>query len=101
MNVSDIRLKKNVEPCEANALELIKAIQMHEFDWLHTGEHQDIGFIADELEKLDPKLTIGGGTNRDGTMNVKSVDSFYLMGYMVKAIQELSDEVDRLKGVGK
>lgn len=95
---SDIRLKKNVEDCEIDsALDIINQIRLHSFDWLHTDEHQKIGFIADELEQIDPKLSIGGGTEKDGTINYKSIDTFYMMGYLVKAVQELSTEVERLR----
>lgn len=95
---SDIRLKKNVEDCEVeDALSVINRIKMHSFDWLHTDEHQRIGFIADELEEIDPKLAMGGGKEKDGTINYKSVDTFYMMGYLVKAVQELSTEVERLR----
>lgn len=95
---SDIRLKKNVEDCEVeDALSVINRIKMHSFDWLHTDEHQKIGFIADELEEIDPKLSVGGGTERDGTVHYKTVDTFYMMGYLVKAVQELSTEVERLR----
>ena len=99
-STSDIRLKKNVEDCEIDdALNAINQIQMHSFDWLHTDEHQRIGFIADELEEIDAKLAIGGGTEKDGTVHYKTVNTFYLLGYLVKAVQELSEEVERLKGV--
>lgn len=95
---SDIRLKKNVEPCEVDsALDIINQIRLHSFDWLHTDEHQNIGFIADELEEIDPKLAVGGGKEKDGTIHYKSVDTFYMMGYLVKAVQELSTEVERLR----
>ena len=95
---SDIRLKKNVEDCEVeDALDVINRIKMHSFDWLHTDEHQCIGFIADELEEIDPKLAVGGGKEKDGTIHYKSVDTFYMMGYLVKAVQELSTEVERLR----
>ena len=30
-------------------------------------------------------------------MNVKTVDTFYMMGYVVKAIQELSEQIQKLK----
>ena len=97
-SASDIRLKKNVEDCEVeDALSVINRIKLHSFDWLHTDEHQRIGFIADELEEIDPKLSVGGGTERDGTIHYKSVDTFYMMGYLVKAVQELSTEVERLR----
>ena len=95
---SDIRLKKNVEDCEVeDALSVINQIRMHSFDWLHTDEHQRIGFIADELEEIDPKLAMGGGKEKDGTINYKSVDTFYLLGYLTKAVQELSQRVDDLE----
>ena len=94
---SDVRLKKNVEDCEVeDALSVINRIRMRSFDWLHTDEHQKIGFIADELEKIDPKLSVGGGTERDGTIHYKTVDTFYMMGYLVKAVQELSAQNAKL-----
>lgn len=65
---------------------------MKQFDWIDTGKHQCIGFIADELEQLDPELSLGGGYDEDGNMDVKTVNDFYLMGYAVKSIQELDTE---------
>jgi len=43
-------------------LELINKIPLYEFDWKNSGKHQKIGFIADELEKIDPNLSIGDKT---------------------------------------
>ena len=94
---SDIRLKDNIIDCTVTALPIVNAIRMREFDW-KDGRHQTIGFVADELEELDSRLSIGGGYTETGDMNVKSVDTFYLLGYAIKAIQELSAEVNRLKG---
>lgn len=96
---SDIRLKQNIKPSTVDALALINQIQVREFDWTDDREdpHQIIGVVADELEELDPKLAVGGGYDEDGTINIKSVDTFYLTGYLVKAVQELTEEVERLK----
>ena len=95
---SDIRLKENVDECEVDsALEVIDRIQLHSFDWRKDGKHQQIGFVADELEEIDEHLADGGGYDADGEMNVKSVDTFYLQGYEIKAIQELHAEVRSLK----
>ena len=62
--------------------------------------------IADELEIIDKNLTFGGGYDEYGDMNIKGVDSFYLQGYEIKAIQELSQineiqekEVQELKNM--
>lgn len=95
---SDFRLKKNVLPTEIEALPLIRKIKMKQFDWIADGTHQDIGFVADLLEKLDKNLAIGGGYDEDGNMDLKVVNEFYLMGYVVKAIQELADKVDAMEG---
>lgn len=94
---SDIRLKDNVANSEIDALSVINQIQMRQFDWKDRQEHWDVGFVADELEKIDPLLSIGGGTDEDGNPMYKSVNDFYLLGYLTKAVQELSEENARLK----
>lgn len=89
---SDIRIKKNIFDTDiTDALSFISKIRLKKFDWKDTNKHQKIGFIADELEQLDPLLSLGGGYDEDGNMDVKSVNSFYLQGYEVKAIQELNE----------
>ena len=107
---SDIRLKENIKDSNMNAINLIKKIKIREFDWKDLDDagslkktHQKIGFIADELEELDDRLSIGGGFFEDTPdgeepiMNVKTVDTFYLLGYVVKAMQELLEENESLK----
>lgn len=93
VNPSDIRLKKNVVDAELDALGYINKLPVRAFDWKKSGEHWGAGFIADELERIDPLLVNGGGDK------MKGIRSFYLMGYLVRAVQELSEEVDRLKEV--
>lgn len=90
---SDIRLKENIKDSEVNALELVNWMQVRQFDW-KKGGHQNIGFVADELEKIDPKLALGGGYDENGKMDVKQINSPYLLNYAIKAIQELSAKVD-------
>lgn len=89
---SDIRLKKNIENSETNALETVNRMKVRQFDW-KKGGHQNIGFVADELEKIDPNLALGGGYGENGEMDIKQINSPYLLNYAVKAIQELSDIV--------
>lgn len=97
-NWSDIRLKKNVTDTEIkSALDTINKIKVRSFDWKATDEHQKIGFIADEIEKVDDAFTTGGGYDERGNLYPKSIDGFYLQAYEVKAIQELSKLVDDLK----
>lgn len=101
-STSDIRLKKNIEDTEVlNALSVVNSMKIRSFDWKENNEHQKIGFIADELEKLDSKLAFGGGKTENGGINAKVVDTFYLLGYVVKSIQELSSQVSSLKEENK
>lgn len=94
--VSDIRLKENIENSETDALETVNRMKVRQFDWKEQmgGWHQDIGFVADELEEIDPNLALGGGYDENGEMDIKQINSPYLLNYAIKAIQELSAKVD-------
>lgn len=94
--VSDIRLKENIESSETDALETVNRMKVRQFDWKEWmgGWHQNIGFVADELEEIDPNLALGGGYDENGEMDVKQINSPYLLNYAIKAIQELSAKVD-------
>ena len=94
--VSDIRLKENIENSETDALETVNRMKVRQFDWKERmgGWHQNIGFVADELEEIDPNLALGGGYDENGEMDIKQINSPYLLNYAIKAIQELSAKVD-------
>lgn len=102
---SDARLKENIKDTDLSGLDMVNKMQIRQFDWLddetagyNKGRHQTIGFVADELEELDPFFIVNGsgGEDDDGNINPKCVDTFYMLGYMAKAIQELSAKVDEL-----
>lgn len=94
---SDIRLKENIEASETDALETVNRMKVRQFDWKEWmgGWHQNIGFVADELEEIDPNLALGGGYDENGEMDIKQINSPYLLNYAIKAIQELSAKVDK------
>lgn len=94
--VSDIRLKENVKNSETDALETVNRMKVRQFDWKERmgGWHQNIGFVADELEEIDPNLALGGGYDENGEMDIKQINSPYLLNYAIKAIQELSAKVE-------
>ena len=96
LNISDIRLKENVKNSKADALETVNRMKVRQFDWKKErgGWHQNIGFVADELEEIDPNLALGGGYDENGEMDIKQINSPYLLNYAIKAIQELSAKVD-------
>ena len=96
MTSSDKRLKKNIKDTEIkDALRIIGQMRLRSFDWVDD-RHQQIGFIADELEQIDASLAVGGGTDKDGTMIAKSVEVLPLIAYLTKGIQELSAQVQDL-----
>lgn len=94
--VSDIRLKDNIKASETDALETVNRMKVRQFDWKKErgGWHQNIGFVADELEEIDPNLALGGGYDENGEMDIKQINSPYLLNYAIKAIQELSAKVE-------
>ena len=99
---SDVKLKTNITDTEVDdAISFINKIHLHSFDWKTDDTHQPIGFIADELEELDERLSVGGNSDKvdeNGLpIDPKCVNTFYLQGYEVKAIQELSSKVDTLE----
>ena len=89
---SDIRLKENIGVCNINALSAINKMNICSFDWKEEKNHQSLGLIADELEKIDPMLTLGGGYDSNGSMNVKCIDRLLLTEYAIKGIQELYEQ---------
>ena len=88
-------MKKNIKDTEVEALPVINQIKMRQFDWIETDSHQELGFVADELELINPNFASGGGYDEDGSMDVKIVNEFYLLGYLTKAIQEIYQAMER------
>jgi hypothetical protein len=86
---SDCRYKCNIIPYECG-LEKINYLKPVCYEWKETHE-EDIGFIAQEVEKVEPVLV--QGNEKDG-YGLK-YDKFSAMA--VKAIQELSEKVDKLQ----
>lgn len=88
LNQSDARMKKNIQDCSINALELLNNIELKEFDWVQSNEHEPIGIIAQQLEEFAPQLV----EEKDGHLNIKTTKLIY---YLIKAIQELSGRKEK------
>lgn len=93
LNTSDYRLKKNITESYMCALDIIRSIRTCSFDWKEDGRHENLGFIAQQLETVSPDFV--SVSPIDGHYSTKDMK---LIPYLVKAIQELSDEIDGLKG---
>lgn len=84
LNQSDVRLKKNLAPTQINALDLVNAVDMYQFNWVQNEEFVPIGIMAQQLQEVAPQLV---GTDENGFLYIKTTD---LILYLWKAVQELS-----------
>ena len=91
---SDKKFKKNIKDTEIKALDIIKQIQHRQFDWKENGKHEKIGFIAQELEKINPCLinVIKENDEKTYLLNEKAI-----LATVTKAIQEQQKEIEDLK----
>jgi hypothetical protein len=87
---SDERLKENVVDAPAGNIDSIK---VRSFDWKADGNHQEYGFVAQELETVAPYAVTKGETDED----MWAVDYSKLVPMLVKEIQDLKAEVEALK----
>ena len=95
--LSDIRLKGNIRDTEVeNATKVIESMKICSFERKDSHKKYKIGFIADELEQLDPNLVDGGG-EVDGHPYYKSVNNLQMLAYVVKSMQELNQRVSELE----
>ena len=86
-STSDINLKENIKTVE-NSLNTLTQLRGVSFDWKETGK-SSYGVIAQELEEILPDLVKNG--------EVKSVNYNGLIGVLIEAVKELSEEVKELK----
>ena len=68
------------------ALDLIKQLEIKEFDWKHNNQH-DIGLIAEEVVKVIPEAVF---YNNEG--QIKGLRPLTLIAIVIQAIKELQEE---------
>jgi len=98
---SDSRLKTNIQASEVDAISKINAIEMKSYDFIDErfGNHHDIGYIAHQLKEVVPEAVIDVSQNKEkmGYDSLLQVADTALIPYLVKAIQELTREIESLK----
>jgi hypothetical protein len=93
---SDERLKENIQPI-TNALEKVENISGNEYDWkdgfenVHNKRGNDVGVIAQEIQKILPQAVI----ERDN--GYLAVNYEKIIPLLIESIKELSAKVDRLE----
>lgn len=96
---SDIRFKKNIHTVD-NALEKVKALRGVYFNWnkeafpdKNFGAQDELGFIAQEVEKVVPEIVTKENTKDE----YRSVKYDKLVALLVEAIKEQQKQIDSLK----
>ena len=92
---SDQRVKENIVDANS-ALEKINSIKVRSFNFKSDNSHVDFGVIAQELYEVAPEC-VAKGDNKEEIEQTWGVDTSVLVPAMLKAIQELTAEVNSLK----
>ena len=98
---SDFRLKENIEPLTDN-LQKVLRLKPSSYNWKIRDKQEDVGFIAQDVEQIIPmvvKENTSIGTTKDflGSETHKTVDYAKMVTYLVGAIQEQQEQIDKLK----
>ena len=84
--VSSRTLKTNIEPFTLSGIDLINSVRIVEFNYLNDLDNKHIGFIAEDTP------------SELSTINKNVMDTNSTVGVLIKAVQELSAEIKKLKG---
>lgn len=95
-DLSDIKLKHGINNTKIKALDVFKKMSFKEFYWNENGSFEPIGLIAQDVEKLDKNL-VGSFEDSETKEESKFIKNYALNIYTAKAIQELENEVSKLK----
>lgn len=93
--ISDKNKKKEIKPTQIDGLKTIEQMDFVQFDWKGNGEHEDIGVITQDVEKIN-KYLVTDIDLPDGT-ETKIFNSSRMILVNSKAIQELYKELKELK----
>ena len=91
--ISDRRYKHNIEDSKVSALEVINRLKTYSYRKEYDDKIEDIscGIMAQDVQKYAPEAFF---ENPDGAY---SYNTFALVPYLIKAIQELNYKVERLE----
>lgn len=91
--ISDRRYKRNIKESEVNALEVLNKLNTYSYTKEYDGNVKDIscGIMAQEVEEHLPDAF------KQLPDDIKSYGAFELVPYLIKGIQELSKQNDKLQ----
>ena len=92
-DLSDRRYKTNIQDSQVSGLDVIEKLKTYSYRKEYDGKVEDIacGIMAQDVQKYAPEAFF---ENPDGAY---SYNTFALVPYLIKAIQELNQKVERLE----
>ena len=95
--ISDKRLKTNIKPTKINALDTLNSIEMVEFNWKKDNKFEKIGAIAQQVQSVDEDLVVRDMDDKQTYNDYLRINYYDTIPYLIKAVQELSEENTNLK----
>ena len=91
--ISDRRYKSNIEDSQISGLDVIEQLKTYSYRKEYDGKIEDIscGIMAQDIQKYVPEAFY---ENPDGAYSYRT---FELVPYLIKAIQELNQKIQRLE----
>ena len=92
-DLSDRRYKTNIQDSQVSGLDVIEKLKTYSYRKEYDGKIEDIscGIMAQDVQQVAPDAFL---ENPDGAY---SYNTFALVPYLIKAIQELNQKVERLE----
>ena len=96
--VSDKTLKSNISNSKVDALSTLNKVKTRSFNWKNTKDFEELGLVAQELGEVIPNAVFEVTQPEDSKQKTLSqLRTGVLIPYLIKAVQELSAEVESLK----
>jgi hypothetical protein len=105
-NVSDVRLKENVQPSTVDALEVVRAMEFIEYDWgpygFGTG-HVPLGLSAQNLQALSPGLVMSIEQPPETPLSefgsILQLNEGAVLATLAKALQQALARIEQLESL--
>lgn len=94
---SDKRLKTNIKPTKVNALDMLNNIEMVEFNWKKDNKFEKLGAIAQQVQSVEESLVVHDMDDKQTYNDYLRISYYNTIPYLIKGIQELSEENTNLK----
>ena len=96
-SVSDKRFKTNIKPTKVKAVDLLNKIEMVEFNWKKDNRFEKIGAIAQQIQSVEESLVVHDMDDKQTYNDYLRINYYDTIPYLIKAVQELSEENNKLK----